>query len=123
LSDEDHIEKDNPDTVIAGGENRTYALGGGTNLNVSFNTQGHAMIIAVDNQEGGNGLGFTRERWQDIFRKYGLPDCGEPAVTAPRAYRWGPPHNRTGGFEIILVSDDNDQVWQVQVRSPDQVYP
>ena len=123
LTDQDHTEKDNPDTVIAGGENRTYALGGGTDLNVSFNTRGRAMIVAVDNQENSDGLGFTREHWTDIFHKYGLPDCGEPAVTALRAYRWGPPHNHTGGFEIILVTDENEHVWQVQVRSPDQVYP
>ena len=124
LIDHNYTEKDNPDKMIAGGEGRTYSFGDGAELNVYFNSQGYAVAVFVDNQkEDGSGLGFTLDHWQDGFRRYGLPICGEPAKTAPLAYYWGPPHNRTGGFEIKLFANEKGQVWQVQVRSPDDFFP
>lgn len=124
LVEDDKVPQDDPDPMAAGGEVRVYNLGGGTEFSATFNSQGYATIVYVDNQkEDGNGLGFTLDQWHEAFRRYGLQECGEPAKTAPAAYYWGPPHNHTGGFEIEVIANEKGQVWQVQARSPDDFFP
>lgn len=121
LVERDSIPGDDPDPMAAGGEIRVYDLGGTTEFTARFNSQGFATLVSVVNQ--GGGLGFTFNGWKEAFRKYGLPDCGDPARTAPAGYYWGPPHNRTGGFEIEMFANENGEVWQVQARSPDDFFP
>ncbi len=124
LVEDDNDPPDDPDPAAAGGEIRAYSLGGDAELSVTFNSRGRATIVAVDNQkEDESGLGFTLDQWHEAFRRYGLQECGEPAETAPEACYWGPPHNHTGGSEIEVIAYDTGQVWQVQVRSPDEVFP
>ncbi len=124
LIEHDKVPKSNPDAMIAGGEIRVYNLGGDTEFTATFNSQGYATIVSVNNQkEDESGLGLNLDQWQRVFSRYGLPECGEPAKTAPIAYYWGPPHNKTGGYEIIMVANEKGRVWQVQARSPDDFFP
>jgi hypothetical protein len=120
LTERNYVPQDDPDPMEAGGEIRAYRMGGETEIVVTFNSQGYATIVSVGNE---SGLGLTLGQWRDAFRKYGLPECGEPAKTAPEAYYWGPPHNRTGGFEIEVIANEKGQVWQVQARSPEEFFP
>lgn len=120
LTERNHVPQDYPDSMAAGGEIRAYRVSGETEIVVTFNSLGYATIVSVGNE---SGLGLTLGQWRDAFRKYGLPECGEPAKTAPEAYYWGPPHNRTGGFEIEVIANEKGQVWQVQARSPEDFFP
>lgn len=116
------VPPDDPDRSLRRGEVRVYSLGGGRVFTAWFNASGYAVIVSVDRQEEG-GLGRSLEQWKELFREFGLPNCGEPAQIAPAAYIWGPPHNRTGGCEMRLVADDvrTRRVWQVQLRSLEQI--
>ncbi|MGI4788438.1 MAG: hypothetical protein ACRYFS_06255 [Janthinobacterium lividum] len=119
LMETDTTPSDYPDPSIAGGEVKDYDLGGDKKLDVWFNTKGYAEIVLVEDEA--NGLGFALDQWRDGFRLYRLKECGEPSRTAPEGSYWFPPNNETGGFEVQMISDEKGRVWQVQLKSPDEI--